>query len=143
MKNILILNGPNLQLLGQRNPDIYGSMTYQTLVDTLIQKASTLNVSVSFYQSNHEGDLIDQLHQAQKNGFDRILFNPGALTHYAYALHDAIEAITVPVIEVHLSNIYTREEAWRKISVIEPVVSDRFYGEGIQSYLKALEKGSE
>lgn len=139
MKHILILNGPNLNLLGQRDKEIYGTLTYQELQDIIESKALELNLKVTFYQSNHEGFLIDQIQEASKADFDGIIINPGALTHYAYSIHDAIEAVSLPVIEVHLSDIYSRKEIWRQQSVIEPVVSDRFFGEGIQSYLKALQ----
>lgn len=139
MKHILILNGPNLNILGQRDKDIYGSLSYEELQKIIKEKADDLKLKVTFFQSNHEGLLIDQIQEAASSGFDGIIINPGALTHYAYSIHDAIETISLPVVEVHLSDIYSRKEAWRHISVIEPVVAKRFYGEGIQSYIKAIE----
>ena len=138
MKHILILNGPNLNLLGQRDKDIYGSLSYQALQDVIQSKAQDLDLKVTFFQSNHEGFLIDHIQAASKAGIDGIIINPGALTHYAYSIHDAIEAIQIPVIEVHLSDITARKESWRHISVIEDVVYARYYGEGVTSYLKAL-----
>lgn len=139
MKHILILNGPNLNLLGQRDKDIYGSLSYEELQKIIEEKADDLQLKVTFFQSNHEGLLIDQIQKAAYLGFDGIIINPGALTHYAYSIHDAIEAISLPVVEVHLSDIYSRKEVWRHISVIKPVVANRFLGEGIQSYIKAIE----
>lgn len=138
MKNILILNGPNLNLLGQRDPAIYGPLDYASLSDLILEKAAALHLKADIFQSNHEGDLIDKIQTASEDGFDGIIINPGALTHYAYALHDAIEVVQIPVIEVHLSDLYQRKEKWRQVSVIEPVVDHRFYGEGADSYLKAL-----
>lgn len=140
MKHILILNGPNLNLLGQRDPDIYGTLTYEELNQKILEHTTSLEGKVSFFQSNHEGDLIDQVQQAASNFFDGIIINPGALTHYSYALHDAIEAISLPVIEVHLSHLSERKETWRHTSVIAPVVTDRFMGEGLISYLKAISR---
>ena len=138
MKNILIIHGPNLNLLGQRDKEIYGPLTYHELQHEIREKALEIGLDVTFFQSNFEGALIDQIQNAESSKYDGIIINPGALTHYAYSLHDAIEAISLPVIEVHLSDIYARKETWRHISVIEPVVKDRFYGEGVISYFKAL-----
>lgn len=138
MKRILILNGPNLNLLGQRNPAVYGTQTYGDFERYIHHQVKELDVTVHLMQSNHEGDLIDALHHAHHENFDAVLFNPGAYTHYAYALHDAIEAITPPVIEVHLSDITAREEPWRHHSVIEPVCAARFFGHGFESYKEAL-----
>lgn len=138
MKRIMILNGPNLNLLGQRNPAVYGTQTYADLERYLHEQVKALDVTVHLMQSNHEGELIDALHHAHQEHFDAVLFNPGAYTHYAYALHDAIEAITPPVIEVHLSDIKARKESWRHHSVVESVCVTRFLGEGFESYKKAL-----
>ena len=143
MKHIYIINGPNLNLLGQRDPTIYGQLSYAQLEESLQQYAQSKGVTLSIFQTNHEGVIIDLLHQADRQRITGIIINAGALTHYAYALHDAIEAIKVPVIEVHLSNIYTRKEPWRHISVIQPVVTKQFYGEGKLSYFKAIDFFSE
>lgn len=132
----LILNGPNLNLLGTRAPDIYGRRTYQDLCFYIEEKASTLGVQIDFYQSNHEGDLIDRIHSAMGN-YDGIVFNAGAYTHYSYALHDAIESVPVPVAEVHISNVDARED-FRKISVIRPACAFTVSGKGFDSYTEAL-----
>jgi 3-dehydroquinate dehydratase-2 len=139
MKRIMVLNGPNLNLLGQRNPAVYGTQTYADLERYLHHQVKEHEVTVHLIQSNHEGELIDALHHAHHERFDAVLFNPGAYTHYAYALTDAIEAITPPVIEVHLSDIASREEPWRRHSVIESVCIARFLGQGFESYREALE----
>ncbi|HSW35694.1 MAG TPA: type II 3-dehydroquinate dehydratase, partial [Candidatus Limnocylindrales bacterium] len=104
-KKILVLHGPNLNLLGVREPDVYGSLTLAEINNALIESGTASGVTVECYQSNHEGALIDRIHAAH-NVFDGILLNPGALTHYSYSLRDALSAVDLPLIEVHLSNIY-------------------------------------
>lgn len=137
-KRILVMNGPNLNLLGIREPGIYGSDTLQTLCDTVEKEAARYGAQVDFYQSNHEGALIDTLHAAM-GCYDGIILNAGAYTHYSYAIRDAIAAIRVPVVEVHLSDIHAREE-FRHLSVIEPVCVAQISGLGVGSYLKGLER---
>ncbi|MBN2092389.1 type II 3-dehydroquinate dehydratase [candidate division KSB1 bacterium] len=135
--NILVMHGPSLNLLGEREPGIYGTLTLQQ-INTEIQKLADLNnVEVKFYQSNHEGALIDFIQKNRKwaNG---LLINPGAYTHYSYALRDAIASVSVPTVEVHLSDINKREE-FRRISVIAPVCIKQISGLGLQSYLQGLE----
>lgn len=139
MKHFYIINGPNLNLLGQRNPEIYGTHTLSDLEKALDDYVQDRSVKLSHFQSNHEGALIDWLHQAHHQKIDGVLLNAGAYTHYSYALHDAIEAIQVPVIEVHLSDIASRIERWRHTSVIAPVVTQSFKGDGIQSYFNAID----
>jgi 3-dehydroquinate dehydratase-2 len=139
MRHFYVINGPNLNLLGQRDPDIYGSFTYEALVHAIDDHAKASSVRVSHFQSNHEGDLIDWLQQADRENITGVLLNAGAFTHYSYALHDAIEAIQVPVIEIHLSDISRRKESWRHTSVIAPVVEQTFQGEGLDSYRKGLD----
>jgi len=120
VERIIVLNGPNLNLLGERDPGHYGSKTLDDINSGIASLAAELSVEVVFFQSNHEGDLIDRIH-AERNSCDGIIINPGALTHYSYAIRDALDAVRIPVVEVHLSDIYSREE-WRRTSVIEPVV---------------------
>ena len=139
MKHFYVINGPNLNLLGQRNPEIYGTRTLSDLEKALDDYFQDRSVKLSHFQSNHEGALIDWLHQAHHQKIDGVLLNAGAYTHYSYALHDAIEAIQVPVIEVHLSDIASRIERWRHTSVIAPVVTQSFKGDGIQSYFNAID----
>ena len=134
--NILVLNGPNLNLLGEREPGIYGSMTLPQLNSKLRAYARSKRVILRSRQSNSEGALIDILH-ANRKWADGVVFNPGAYTHYSYALRDAVAAIGVPTIEVHLSNIERREK-FRRISVIAPACVGRRFGKGLGSYIEAI-----
>jgi 3-dehydroquinate dehydratase type II len=135
--NILLLNGPNLNLLGEREPEIYGSTTLPELEQLVQKRARELGHTVQAFQANHEGALIDELHQSRRwaNG---VIFNPGAFTHTSYALRDAISACKLRVVEVHLSDIMKREP-WRRVSVLEEVCAHRVMGKGVAGYLEALE----
>ncbi len=135
--NILILNGPNLNLLGEREPSVYGAMTLSELVAKVTAHAKKGKASVRARQSNHEGELIDILH-AHRSWAGGIVFNPGAYSHYSYALRDAVASIRVPTVEVHLSNIKKRE-AFRRISVVAPACVKQFYGKGLQSYIDGVD----
>ncbi|MCL0051900.1 type II 3-dehydroquinate dehydratase [Peptococcaceae bacterium] len=137
---ILIMHGPNLNLLSERERSIYGEATLDDINDRLSKLAKELGVEIEFFQSNHEGALIDKLHQARD--FDAIVFNPAAFTHYSIALRDAVAAIKTPVVEVHLSNIHAREE-FRANSVIAPVARGQISGFGMQSYLLGLRAAIE
>ena len=134
--NILVINGPNLNMLGIREPAIYGSATYQDLVDYIRSEADALGVTVSFYQSNHEGDLVDAI-QAAYGKQDGIVINPGAYTHTSVALLDAVKAVGIPTVEVHISDPDTREE-FRKISYIRQACVATVKGLGFPGYGKAL-----
>ena len=134
--NILIINGPNLNLLGLREPDVYGFETLSNIENWLNDQPETDEHLITWFQSNHEGEIIDQLHSAIKR-VDGIIINPGAFTHYSYSIRDAISAIDIPTVEVHLSNIYKREE-FRKISVIKSVCDGQFFGKGKNGYLEAF-----
>ncbi len=136
MKTIYILHGPNLNLLGEREPEIYGNFTLANINKKLVSIGLSLDLEVVTFQSNHEGELIDALQVIRKTA-SGIVINPGGLTHTSVALRDAISAITVPVIEVHMSNVYSREEM-RHISLISPVCSGKIVGFGWRSYLLAL-----
>jgi 3-dehydroquinate dehydratase-2 len=138
---ILVIHGPNLNLLGRREPEVYGRVTLEEINRELEELALQAGAEVEFFQSNHEGAIIDRLHQACGK-VDAAVLNPGALGHYSYALRDAIAAVDYPVVEVHLSNIYSREE-FRRHTVIAPVVKGQISGFGPLSYrlgfLAALE----
>lgn len=136
--NILIINGPNLNMLGIREPNVYGTETYQDLVNYLNEIAKSKNINIEIFQSNHEGMIIDKLHEAYFSKKDAVIINPGAFTHYSYAIRDAISSICIPTVEVHLSDI-TKRENWRKISVISEVCVKSFMGDHFLSYQKALE----
>ena len=137
MAKILVLHGPNLNMLGTREPEIYGHETLDDINGMLKAQAAEKGVETGFLQSNYEGVLIDAIQSAAKDGYDFIIFNAGAFTHYSIAIRDAIAAIKVPVIEVHLSNIHTREE-FRHHSVISPVVMGQIAGFGSDSYYAAM-----
>ena len=133
---ILILNGPSLNLLGKRNPDVYGNHTLEDIQESLNEKAQRINIELIFAQSNHEGELIDTL---QKNSScDGVIFNPGAFTHTSIAIADALESIDIPTVEVHFSNIYAREE-FRSHSYIAPIAIGQISGFGLSGYLAALD----
>jgi 3-dehydroquinate dehydratase-2 len=135
--NVLLLNGPNMNLLGEREPHIYGTTTLVQLESLFAERARELGVAVRAFQSNHEGALVDKMHDLRRwaNG---CVFNPAALTHYGYSLRDAIAATQLRVVEVHISDLAKRE-AWRQVSVIAEVCAHRILGKGVPGYLEALE----
>ena len=137
MVKILVIHGPNLNLLGRRETDIYGKANLQTINSKISKKAKSLKVAVEFYQSNYEGDIVEVIGKADKK-FNAIVINPAAYTHTSVAIRDAINAVNIPAIEVHLTNIYAREE-FRQKSLISPVAKGVICGFGIDSYLLGLE----
>lgn len=141
MKKILVIHGPNLNLLGEREPGVYGDQSIEVLNSTIIDRAKALGLECEIFQSNHEGAIIDKLHAARKT-FDGVVINAGAYTHYSYAIRDAIAAIKIPCIEVHLSNVFSRD-AFRSESVIAPVCKGSISGFGFESYYLALQALAE
>ena len=135
--NILVINGPNLNLLGTRETEIYGMETLEELMMWLETNPLSSDHSFKFFQSNHEGEIIDTIHD-ERHWANGLLINPAALTHYSYAIRDAISSINIPTIEVHISDIHNREE-FRQISVISPVCIEQVVGFGKDSYTKGLE----
>ena len=134
---IVVLNGANLDMLGSRDPELYGGLGLSELETRIYQWALELQCTVRCRQTNHEGEFIDWCHEAYEWA-DGVIVNPGAWSHYSWAIHDALELFAVPVVEVHLSNILEREE-WRRFSVLENVVAARFIGHGPDGYRQALE----
>jgi 3-dehydroquinate dehydratase-2 len=135
--NILVINGPNINLLGEREPDIYGKSTYRDLVQVISTHAKRAGHKVYLRHTNHEGVIIDLI-QRYRHKVDGIIINPGALTHYSYAIYDCLKSVSIPAIEVHLSDIHHRE-AFRSVSVIAPACIQQISGKGIQGYLEAVD----
>ena len=139
---LLVLNGPNLNLLGTREPEVYGYATLDQIMQKLVEEASSLGCELETYQSNHEGDLIDQVQRAEKENFSGIIINPGGYTHTSVALRDAVSGVDIPTVEIHLSNIYAREK-FRQHSYIAPVAVGQISGFGAFGYSLALRALSE
>lgn len=135
--NILLIHGPNLNMLGVREKSVYGEKSFKEINNEIRDKAAEYNMSIDIYQSNVEGDIINKIHSAYNN-VDYIIINPAAYTHYSYAIRDAISAVNIPTIEVHISNIHNREE-FRHKSVIAPACIGQICGFGYKSYILALE----
>ncbi len=139
MTKILVINGPNLNMLGVREPDIYGKQDYNSLLRMMEEEAGKRDVEVQFYQSNYEGGIIDRIQQAYFEGMEGIIINPGAYTHYSYAIHDALKSFFEPKVEVHISDIHSREE-FRRISVTAPACDEQIYGQGLRGYIMAMDR---
>lgn len=137
MIKICVIQGPNLNLLGTREPEVYGHDSFDEMNRKIKDKGKQLEVETRIFQSNHEGQIIDAIHEALKWA-DAIVINPGAYTHYSFAIRDALAAVRLPTIEVHLTNVHGREE-WRRQSVISPVTTGQIVGFGTHSYLLALD----
>ncbi len=135
--NVLVLNGPNLNLLGSREPEVYGTDTLEDIEQKLTYIANENAVKIDFYQSNSENDLINKLHEAKQNKVDHVIINPGAFTHTSIALRDAFLGVNIPFIEVHISNIYSREE-FRKKSFLSDISQGLIAGLGVSGYEYAL-----
>ena len=134
---ILVINGPNINFLGIREKSVYGTQDYEYLVDMIRKKAEETGNEILVFQSNHEGAVIDRIQEAYFDGTEGIVINPGAYTHYSYAIRDALASITVPKVEIHISDI-TRREPFRKVSVTAPACDKQIYGKGLNGYLRPL-----
>ncbi|MDO4513335.1 MAG: type II 3-dehydroquinate dehydratase [Lachnospiraceae bacterium] len=136
---ILVINGPNLNFLGIREKNIYGNQDYDYLLNMIAQKGEETNSQIEVFQSNHEGAIIDRIQDAYFDGTQGIVINPGAYTHYSYAIHDALASITtMKKVEIHISDITKREE-FRKVSVTAPACDKQIYGQGLDGYLQAID----
>lgn len=137
MKKVLVLHGVNLNMFGERDPAQYGTITLAEINEKIAGLASDLGFEVECYQTNYEGDMVEKIHKAFKEGIDAVLINAGAWTHYSYAIMDALSILKVPIIEVHMSQVHAREE-FRHRSVISPLASGQITGLGVDSYLLGL-----
>lgn len=135
---ILVIHGPNLNMLGKREPELYGTLTLKKINKKIKHFAASKSIKIKIFQSNHEGSLINCIHKAERK-YTGIVINPGALTHYSFAIRDAVAAVSLPVVEVHLTDIHNRED-FRKISVVSPVCLDQIKGLGPDSYIKGIER---
>lgn len=135
---LLVINGPNLNFLGIREKSVYGTHDYDSLLTMIAEKGEALGITIEVFQSNHEGALIDRIQDAYFDGTEGIVINPGAYTHYSYAIRDALASISMPKVEIHISDITKREE-FRKISVTAPVCDKQIYGHGLEGYLEAID----
>ena len=135
---ILVIHGPNLNVLGSREKSVYGAQDYDYLLQMIAKKGQETDSTIEVFQSNHEGAIIDRIQDAYFDGTEGIVINPGAFTHYSYAIRDALASITVPKVEIHISDITKREE-FRKVSVTAPVCDKQIYGQGLDGYLQAID----
>ena len=134
----MVINGPNLNFLGIREKSVYGAQDYDYLLQMIAKKGQETDSTIEVFQSNHEGAIIDRIQDAYFDGTEGIVINPGAFTHYSYAIRDALASITVPKVEIHISDITKREE-FRKVSVTAPVCDKQIYGQGLDGYLQAID----
>lgn len=135
---ILIINGPNLNMLGKREKEFYSDRTYDDLLNMIAKKAEEINAEIEVFQSNHEGAIIDRLNDAYDDGTEGLIINPGAYTHYSYAIHDALKILPYKKFEVHISNINARE-SFRKVSVTKDACDSQIVGEGFEGYIRAID----
>ncbi len=139
MNKLLIINGPNLNFLGIREKDVYGTENYDHLLEMIARKGEECDCRIEVFQTNHEGAIIDRIQDAYSDGTEALIINPGAFTHYSYAIHDALASVTtMPKIEIHISDITAREE-WRRVSVTASACDKQIYGRGLKGYLDAID----
>ena len=135
---LLVINGPNINFFGIREKSVYGTQDYDCMLQIIAEKGLEENCTIEMFQSNHEGAIIDRIQDAYFDGTEGIVINPGAYTHYSYAIRDALASIQVPKVEIHISNIMEREE-FRKVSVTAPACDRQIYGQGLAGYLLAID----
>ena len=135
---ILVINGPNINFLGIREKSVYGNQDYEYLKNLIAEKAKEIGADIEVFQSNYEGGIIDRLQEAYFDGTEAVVINPGAYTHYSYAIRDALASVFVPKVEIHISDI-TKREAFRQVSVTKEVCDYQIYGRGLQGYLDAID----
>lgn len=135
---LLVINGPNLNFLGIREKQVYGTQNYDDLLSMIAEKAKETGTKIEVFQSNHEGAIIDRIQDAYFDGTQGIVINPGAYTHYSYAIHDALKSVDMPKVEIHISDITAREE-FRRVSVTAPACDKQIYGKGLLGYLEAVD----
>lgn len=135
---LLVINGPNINFLGIREKSVYGTQDYDYLLQMIAQKGQETDCTIEVFQSNHEGAIIDRIQDAYFDGTEGIVINPGAYTHYSYAIRDALASITIPKVEIHISDITKREE-FRRVSVTAPACDKQIYGQGVEGYLTAID----
>lgn len=135
---ILVINGPNINFLGIRERNVYGTQSYDDLLEMIAKKGEERGITLEVFQSNHEGAIIDRIQDAYTDGTDGIVINPGAYTHYSYAIHDALASVSMPKVEIHISDI-TRREEFRRISVTAPACDRQIYGQGLAGYGQAID----
>ena len=135
---LLVINGPNINFLGIREKSVYGTQDYDYLLNMIARKGQETGCTIEVFQSNHEGAIIDRIQDAYFDGTEGIVINPGAYTHYSYAIRDALASISVPKVEIHISDIMEREE-FRHVSVTAPACDRQIYGEGLEGYLMAID----
>jgi len=136
---ILVINGPNINFLGIREKAVYGTDNYDALLRRIAEKGEELGCQIEVFQSNHEGAIIDRIQDAYSDGTDGIVINPGAYTHYSYAIRDALASVSMPKMEIHISDI-TKREAFRRVSVTKDACDGQIYGHGLEGYLLAIER---
>ncbi|MDO4965315.1 MAG: type II 3-dehydroquinate dehydratase [Lachnospiraceae bacterium] len=136
---LLVINGPNLNFLGIREPGLYGKVDYDQLCQIIMKRCAELNIVCDIFQSNHEGAIIDKIQEAYHKGIAGIVMNPGAYGHYSYAIHDAITSVSIPTVEVHITDIKSRKEEWRHKTVIEDACVKTIIGHGLDGYTEGID----
>ncbi len=136
---LLVINGPSLATLGTREVEVFGKKDYDSLCQQIIKKAAAANILIEIYQSNHEGEIIDRIHEAYADGTTGIIINPAAYAHYSYCIYDALLAVPIPKVQVHITDLNSRKEDWRRINIIGPACNEVIMGRGYEGYMDAID----